>query len=82
MHGNRSAHHPAAKSLSHGLVTEAHAKGGNHGGDISDKRQADACLVRGAGSRGEHNGLRIHPDHLIHRDHVIAMDYDICTEST
>src|SRR6476661_8625417 len=82
VHGSRGAHHLAAEGLSHGLVTKTHPEYWDGGTQVSNKRQANACLLRRAGSGGEHYGLSIHPDHLTDRDLVIAMDRHFRTEPT
>jgi len=80
VHGSRGTHYLAPKRLSHGLVAETHPENWDDRTQIGNKRQANACLARRAGSGGEHYRLRIHPDHLMHRNLVIAMDYNIRTE--
>ena len=75
MHQGRRADDLAAEGLADGLMTETDAQQRNAmGSGRRDQVEADAGLVRVAGPRRQHDGLRRGGQNLIDGDLVVPVD--------
>ena len=79
--GDRRAHDPAAERLADGLMPEADAENGNALRGFVDQIEADSRLVGGAGTRREHDRVRIGREHVGARELVVAVDDDLRPQS-
>jgi hypothetical protein len=76
----RRAHDVAAESLADGLMAKADAKDRDGGRGLVDQLEANAGIVRRAGSGREHDGLGVSGNDLVRRDLVVAMHGNIGPE--
>ena len=73
MHAFWGTHHFCAKRLTDGLMSETNPKHWYLAGGRRDQVEADACLVRIAGARGDDDSGRIHCHRFLHSNGVVAM---------
>ena len=74
MHEHGRANDLAAIGLADGLMAQAHAEDGYGRPGRLDQLQADAGLVGRAGTRREHDALRLHAHDVGNADLVVAED--------
>ena len=74
VHRRRRAHHVATECLADRLVAETNTEDRNFSRGCGDKVEADAGLVRCAGSRGEHDRFGLAGQRIGHADLVVAPD--------
>src|SRR5439155_21418642 len=73
VHRHRRAHDLSAERLADCLVTEAYAENRNALRGLVDQIETDARLVRRAGTRREHNRIRVGGEHVGACELVVAM---------
>ena len=73
MHGLTGTHHTSAKTLGHGLVTQAHPQHWRGGSQLVDHVQAHPRLIRVTRTRGKHHRRRPQGGKLRDGERVIAL---------
>src|SRR5579885_693818 len=61
-------------------MTEAHAEKGNLAGEFADNVDANAGILRFAGTGGDHDAVRLFGTYLIDGDLVVAADFEFFTK--
>jgi len=74
MHDERAAHHVTAKGRTDGLMTETDAENRNFSGEVLDRRDRDAGLLRRTGSGRDDDAGGLKNFYLGQGDLVVAMD--------
>jgi hypothetical protein len=76
----RSAHHFAAKCRANCLVSQADAKNREFAREPANQLNADAGVLRRAGTRRNHNALRLAARNFLHGNFVVAVDFNVATQ--
>ena len=80
VHQVRSAHHVAAKGRADGLMSQADAEHRHLAGEVANQIDADAGILRRAGTGRNHDALRLHGLDLSDRDLIVAAHLDLRAE--
>jgi hypothetical protein len=75
-----SANDAAAKCCADGLMSEADAEDWYSAGEVLDQINADAGVLRPAGTGRHHDALRLHILNVSNRDLVVAVNLDRSSE--